>query len=306
MSLLRLKIWLKATRAPFLTATLIPVMLGVAIAWSQAAKFNLPYFLLTLLGIAFLHMATNLTNDYFDHKSGNDWLNSDPTPFSGGSRVIQDKLINPSSIIVFAFVCFIIGSLVGLWINYQLKTNVILLLGMAGVFLGFFYTASPLKIGYSGLGELVVALCFGPLVVLGSYYVQTKSFSWVALWASIPISILVGLILYINEFPDHDADKAVNKKTLVVLLGKRKAFKLYLFLLGLVYLTIILCVIFKIIPAFSLISLLSLPLAFNASILLKKNFDKIAELLPVNASTIILHSMIGLLLCVGFLLDKIF
>lgn len=306
MSLLRLKIWLKATRAPFLTASLIPVILGTAIAWSETTKFNLSFFLLTLIGTAFLHTATNLTNDYFDHKSGNDWLNLNPTPFSGGSRVIQDKLISPGSIIGFAFACFIIGSLIGLWINYQLKTNVILFLGGLGVFLGFFYTASPLRIGYSGLGEMVVGLCFGPMVVLGTYYVQAKSFSWAALWASIPISILVGLILYINEFPDYNADKEVNKKTLVVLLGKRNAFKLYRILLGLVYLTIILCVIFRIIPAFSLISLLSLPLAFSASILLKKNFDKISELLPVNASTIILHSMIGLLLCVGFLLDRIF
>ncbi|MEW6009083.1 MAG: 1,4-dihydroxy-2-naphthoate octaprenyltransferase [Candidatus Omnitrophota bacterium] len=306
MSSLRLNIWLRATRAPFLTATLIPVILGTAIAWSEISKFNLALFFLTLIGTAFLHTATNLTNDYFDHKSGNDWLNSNPTPFSGGSRVIQDKLISPASIISFAFICFIIGSLIGLWINYQLKTNVILFLGGLGVFLGFFYTASPLKIGYSGLGELVVALCFGPLVVLGSYYVQAKSFSWVPFFASIPIGILVGLILYINEFPDYFADKEVSKKTLVVLLGKKGAFKLFSFLLGLVYLSIILCVIFRIIPIFSLITLLTLPLAFKVAVLLKDNFDKIYELLPANASTIILHSMVGSLLCAGFLLDKIF
>ncbi|MFA4843240.1 MAG: 1,4-dihydroxy-2-naphthoate octaprenyltransferase, partial [Candidatus Omnitrophota bacterium] len=217
------KIWLKAARAPFLTATVVPVVLGAAVAWSEAGRFNLFNFLLTLIGIIFIHTATNLANDYFDHKTGNDWLNKTPTPFSGGSRVIPEKLISPRGVLIFSLSCFILGSLIGLWINYRLGTNVVLFMGIVGVFCGFFYTASPVRIGYTGFGELIVGLCFGPLVVMGSYYAQALSFSWAAFWASIPVGILIGLVLYINEFPDYDADKAVNKRTAVVTLGREKA-----------------------------------------------------------------------------------
>lgn len=305
MNISPLKNWLKATRAPFLTGSVIPVALGTAVAWSETGNFNLVYFIWVLAGVSFLHLGTNLANDYFDHQSGNDWLNQNFTQFNGGSRVIQDNLISAKGILVFSLVCFAAGSLLGLWINHQFKTNVVLYLGMVGVFCGFFYTATPLKIGYSGLGEAVVGLCFGPLVVLGSHYVQTQSFSWTALWASIPVGILIGLILYINEFPDYLADKAVAKNTLVVRLGKEKAVKLYNFLLVMTYLIIILGVTVKLLPQYTLIAMLTLPLAYKTMKVAGCNYDKFQELLPANASTIGLHSLIGILLCAGFMLDKI-
>jgi 1,4-dihydroxy-2-naphthoate octaprenyltransferase len=90
-----IKIWFKACRLPFLTATFVPVILGGTIAWYEVARFNWFNFILTLIGISCLHLGTNLTNDYFDHKTKNDELNLNPTPFSGGSRVIQEGLISP-------------------------------------------------------------------------------------------------------------------------------------------------------------------------------------------------------------------
>lgn len=300
------RIWLKAARAPFLTATVVPVVLGAAAAWSGTERFNLFNFLLTLMGIVFIHTGTNIANDYFDHKTRNDWLNKNPTPFSGGSRVIQERLISPKGVLMFSLTCFMLGSLIGLWINHRLGTNVVLYMGIVGVFCGFFYTAFPVRIGYTGFGELIVGLCFGPLVVMGSYYAQALDFSWAALWASIPVGILIGLVLYINEFPDYDADKAVNKRTAVVTLGKEKAVRLYLFLLGLTYVFIIAGAVFKIMPAYTLISLFTAPLAFKAAIVSKKNFDKVLELLPANAMTIGLHLLTGILLSFGFALSKIF
>jgi len=305
MNINRLKIWLKATRAPFLTGSIIPVSLGTAVAWSETGHFHLVYFLLALAGVSFLHLGTNLTNDYFDHKSGNDRLNKNFSQFNGGSRVIQDNQISAKGILIFALACFTVGSLIGLWINHQFQTNVVLCLGLIGVFCGFFYTATPLKIGYSGWGEAIVGLCFGPLVVLGSHYAQTQSFSWTTFWASIPIGIMIGLILYINEFPDYQADKAVAKNTLVVRLGKKKAVKVYNFLLAMTYVIIIFGVLIKLMPLYTLIALLTLPLALKTMKVASSNYDKICELLPANASTIGLHSLIGILLCAGFMLDKI-
>lgn len=306
MKLSRLKIWLKAIRVPFLTATIIPVALGSILAWYDTDNFIWIRFCLAMLGALFIHAGTNLANDYFDHISKCDESNPNPTPFSGGSRVIQDGLIAPRNILYVSLASFILGGAVGLYLNYLCKDNVILVLGMIGVFLGFFYTAKPFRIGYGSFGELAVGVGFGPLMVLGSYYVQAQSLSWRLFLISIPIGILIALVLFINEFPDYSADKAVGKRTLVVILGKKRAVILYQILLASTYIFILSLVILKLLPQFGLISLLSLPLAFKAFKVSGKNFDKIYELLPVNAATIGLHSLIGVLLCSGLILDKIF
>lgn len=302
----RLKIWIKATRSPFLTATFMPVALGAAISWSEAGRFDILTFLMVLAGVSLLHLAANLCNDYFDHVTKNDWLNKNPTPFSGGSRVIQEGMISPKGILVASLVFFCAGSLVGLWLNHRMGTNVILFLGITGVFLGFFYTALPLKIGYRGIGEIIVGFCFGPLVVMGSYYAQAMGFSWTAFWASIPVGILVALILFINEFPDYEADKMVNKNTFVVLLGKEKAIILFNIFLWLVYIIIAVCAIFRSLPWISLITFLTIPLAFRIMKVSRKNFDKVDELLPANAGTIGLHIMVSFLMSVSFLLKAFF
>lgn len=303
---MNVKIWLKAIRVPFFTATVIPVILGSVVAWYDTDNFIWMKFFLTMLGALLIHTGTNLGNDYFDHLSGCDRGNPNPTPFSGGSRVIQEGLITPQSILYGALAAFMLGSVIGLYLNHISRGNIILLLGIIGVFLGLFYTAKPFRIGYGCFGELAVGIGFGPLMVAGSYYVQTQSLSFNVFLISIPIGILIALVLLINEFPDYLADKSVGKRTVVVVLGKKKAVILYHILLGLVYLSMISLVISNVLPPACLIVLLSFPLALKAFFVSKKNFDKIYELLPANASTIGLHSLIGLLLFIGIVLDKIF
>ncbi|PIQ89435.1 MAG: 1,4-dihydroxy-2-naphthoate octaprenyltransferase [Candidatus Omnitrophica bacterium CG11_big_fil_rev_8_21_14_0_20_42_13] len=301
----RLSAYFQACRAPFLTATIVPVLLGSVIAWHQGAGFNWFFFWLVLLGISFIHMGTNVFNDYFDHLSGNDENNLTPTSFSGGSRVIQENKLSPRSMFIFASVCFALGGLIGAYLNFKLNTNIILILGVAGILLAYFYTALPVKIGYRGMGEFTIGFCFGPLVVFGAYYAQAKSLDILPFISSIPVAILVLLIVYINEFPDYDADNSVSKNTLVVLLGKNKALKLYDILLCLVYIWIILAVAAGMLPIFCLISLITIPLALKSSANLRKNFNNIQKLLFSNASTIKLHLTIGLFLSFGFILDKI-
>jgi len=306
MKVERLKIWLKAVRVPFFTATIIPVTLGSIAAWHDTNRFMWLRFWLAMLGALFIHSGTNLANDYFDHLSGGDAANPNPTPFSGGSRVIQQGLILPRNILFAFLASFILGGAIGLYLNYLCGKNIILILGIVGVFLGFFYSAKPLRIGYGSFGELAVAIGFGPLMVMGSYYVQAQSLPLKALLISIPIGILIALVLFINEFPDYVADKTIGKRTLVVILGKKRAVILYHILLASAYLVIIWLIIFKFLPIASLIVFLSLPLAFKAFLVSKNNFDKIYELLAANAATIGLHSLMGILLCVGFVLSKIF
>jgi len=305
MSTDKFKLWLKAIRLPFSTATVIPVALGSIMAWHDISSFVWFKFWLAMFGALLIHIGTNLANDYFDHLSGCDKANPNPTPFSGGSRVIQEGLIAPKQILCVALGAFMLGGAIGIYLNYLCKGNAILIIGIIGIFLGFFYTAKPLRIGYGSFGELAVGIGFGPLIVLGAYYVQAQVLSFEIGLISIPVGILIALVLFINEFPDYTADKAAGKRTMVVILGKKRAVLLYQALLAATYAFIIFLVIFKILPATCFITLLSLPLALKAFKVSAKNFDKIYELLPANAATIGLHSIIGLLLCVGIALDKI-
>ncbi|MCQ9206901.1 MAG: 1,4-dihydroxy-2-naphthoate octaprenyltransferase [Omnitrophica bacterium] len=301
-----LKIWIKAIRVPFFTATIIPVAFGSIFAWSEAGNFFWGRFWLAMLGALFAHAGTNLANDYFDHLSGCDEANTTPTPFSGGSRVIQDGLIRPRQILFASCASFILTAIIGLYLNYISKGNIILIIGLIGIFLGIFYTAKPFHIGYGSLGELAVGIGFGPLMIMGSYYVQAEVLPFSVFLASIPIGILITLVLYINEFPDYTSDKKVGKRTLVVILGKKNAVILYHILLASVYVAVTALVVFQILPLLCLIVFLSLPLALKAFMVSKSNFDKIYELLPANAATIGLHSIIGLLLSAGVLIDKVF
>jgi 1,4-dihydroxy-2-naphthoate octaprenyltransferase len=300
------KIWLKAIRPQFFTATIVPILLGTVIAWHQFGNFNWLYFLLALIGGLFIHAGLDLGNDYFDHTAGVDEINRFPTPFSGGSRIIQEKLLAPKEILRGSILCFLVGITIGLYLNFVLPGNALLIIGIIGIFLAFFYTADPIRIGYTGFGEFSVGLGFGPVMVMGSYFVQTGKLTWLPFFASIPIGILITLVLYINEFPDYEADKTMNKKTLVVILGKEKAIKFYFLFLGITYLWIVFGIILKIFPLFTLIVLITLPLCFKAIKISRMNYNKVYELLPVNAATIGLHLIIGLLLSGSYIFAKLF
>ena len=215
----RLKVWLKALRLPFLTATFVPVVLGTAIAWYRTGLFHPVYFVVTLAAVSLAHLGTNLTNDYYDHRSGNDAANSKFSPFNGGSRVIQDGQIPARHILYAALLCFSGATVLGLYLLLATHKIAIVLFGLTGILCGFFYTASPIRIGYHSLGEFAVGFGFGPLTLMGAYWIQTFSFDVVAAMASVPVAILILLVLLINEFPDYEADKAVGKETLVVSLG---------------------------------------------------------------------------------------
>ena len=302
----KLKLWIKAARMPFLTATLVPVILGSAAAWHDFNVFSWPLFFLALFGAIFVHLGISLSNDYFDHMSGNDEANKKPTPFSGGSRVIQEKLIPAKHILTAAILFFALGSAIGLYLNFILPGNVVIILGAIGIFLGLFYTAPPFKIGYNGFGEIITGIGFGPLMVLGSYFVQAQVITPSSFFISIPIAILIALVLFINEFPDYDADKKVGKKTLVVLLGKKFCVNIYFIFLILAYIIVIAGVISNLLPYHTLIILLTLPLAYTAIKNLVRNYDKIDELLPSNKATIGLHLLFGLLMAVGYILASVF
>ncbi|MFQ6091508.1 MAG: 1,4-dihydroxy-2-naphthoate octaprenyltransferase [bacterium] len=301
----KIKLWLTEIRAPFLTASIVPVLLGAVIAWVVTGSFHWGFFLLTLVAGICLHIGTNVANDYFDHVSGNDEINVDfVRPFTGGSRMIQKGLMRPKEVLIESILFFTIGCIIGLYLAWT-RGPIILLLGLIGVFSGFFYTAPPFRLANLGIGEAVVGVNFGVLMVVGSYYVQTGKLSWAAAAAGLPVSFLIAAVLYINEFPDYAADKAVGKNHLVVRWGKERAVVGYMVILALAYASVILGVAVKAITPYALIALLTVPLAIKAYRNAKMYHNNSRKLVPSNAATIMIHLSVGLLMCVGYVLERV-
>jgi 1,4-dihydroxy-2-naphthoate octaprenyltransferase len=293
-------LFINATRLPFLTATAIPVLLGTVIAWNEGF-FNLPLFLLTLLGAVSFHIGHNVINDYFDSLSGADEANLTPTPFSGGSRVIQRGLMAPRAVRNLAIAFYVIGTAIGLLLTVVVGP-VILLLGLLGFLVGFLYTAPGFRLAHRGLGEIMVGLGFGPVIVLGAYFVQAGRWSAEALYASLPVALLIAAILYINEIPDKPWDAKSGKRTLVVRLSTPGAIRGYVVLLSASYGLIVVGVAAGIMPTATLLGLLTVPMAIQAYNMLRRHHAYPYRLIPANAMTVMLHMATGLLLFAGYFL----
>lgn len=166
----------------------------------------------------------------------------------------------------------------------------------------FFYTAPPVKLVHRGIGEIFVGLNFGTLTTLGTYYVQTQELSWAPVIASLPVAILILLVLYINEFQDYNADKAVGKLHWVARMGRQAASKGYTIMLSSVYFLIALGVVTRALSVWSFTAFLTIPLAVKAIKIARREYDNPAALTPANALTIQLHLIIGLLLTIAYLL----
>jgi 1,4-dihydroxy-2-naphthoate octaprenyltransferase len=296
----RAKVWAMEVRAPFLTASIIPIILGAMIAFTMNGLFDPGLFLLAFLGGIFIHMGTNVFNDYFDHRSMNDELNTEYVrPFSGGSRMIQLGLMSPLEVLAEAVVLFTLAAAIGVVLAW-LRGWLILVFGIVGLFSGYSYTAPPLNLASRGIGELVVGVNFGVLMTLGSYYVQTMTLNWTALVASIPPALLIAAVLYVNEFPDYRADMAVGKRHLVVRLGREKATWGVPALFVATYATVVVGVLVALLPLYALIALLALPFAVKASVYCLRYHSRPFDMVPANASTIMAHMFTGVLLVMGF------
>lgn len=300
----KLRSWVVELRAPFLTATIVSILLGTTIAWTRHQQFYPEYFSLALLAGIFLHLGTNVANDYFDHKSGNDDVNKDfVRPFSGGSRTIQLRLLTPTEVLSGALLFYAFGTLIGIYLTLT-RGFFILFLGLIGLLSGFFYTAPPFNWASRGIGEALVGLNFGALMTLGAYYVQTQTIAAEPVLASIPVSLLIAAVLYINEFPDYNADKSVGKRTLVVRLGRDKAVYGYIALMMAVYVAIFLGILLRIMPAFTLIGFATLPFAIVGVRCALKHHSNPHSLVPANAATVLCHFLTGLLLSSAYLMES--
>ncbi len=296
----RWALFVNATRLPFLTASVVPVLVGTAVAWKDGF-LNAPLFLLAFFGAAFFHIGANVINDYFDHTSGVDEANLSPTPFSGGSRLIQRGLLEPKSVRNLALVFYALGTLIG-FVLMALRGWQVLVFGIVGFVLGWIYTAPPIRLVHRGVGEVAIGLAFGPVIVMGAYWVQAMRWSNEALLTSVPVGLLIAAVLYINEFPDRRWDDRAGKRTLVTRLPIRVAVIVYGLLVGTAYLTIIVGVVFRVLSVPALLALLTMPAAWKAYKLLRRYHSLPYRLIPANAGTIFTHLTTGMLLFFGYVI----
>lgn len=302
----KIKIWLLQTRAPFVTASIVPVLVGTCVGVAASGSFDAILFSLGLGAMVFLHLGANLANEFFDHISGNDRLNKNRNPFSGGSGLMLQGLTSPRAVLFAAWLAFAAGAIVGMMILLITKSVFILALGVVGMFGGYFYTANPLRLGYRGAGEVIIAFLFGLLPVYGACFLQTRTIDTLPIAPALIVSLLIFLIILINEFPDHQADAAVNKRTLVVLFGPR--FAAWIFRVGL-FLSYVLGVAAAIVqplmrPA-GFLYLLTIPIAVVILWFLKTETLAGPDRYRANKFTVLLHLAGGVLLSLGFLITLI-
>ena len=286
-----IRIWWIALRPVSFTASVIPVLVGTAIA--AAEEFHALLFVLALAGSVAIHAGTNLVNDYYDHVKGTD--NEDSL---GQSGVIQRGLLSARAVLAGGIVAFAIGAAIGLIITAMTGWPV-LALGLASVAAGYFYTASPFSLAYRGLGEAVVFIFMGPVIVLGSYYVQTQGWAWEAFVASVPIGLLVAAILHANNVRDIENDRRNHKWTLAALAGRPMADYEYMALVLGGYVIVVLMTIAGTAPWPVLITLFTLPLALRL-VRLEARQRSPRGLNLVLAQTAGLHMVFGALLSLGF------
>jgi 1,4-dihydroxy-2-naphthoate octaprenyltransferase len=291
---------LLATRLPFLTATIVPVLVGIAVAGRQG-YFDLWLAILTIIGGAAVHIGLNVANDVFDEMSGADEANVNPTQFSGGSRVIQRGLVTLTRMGLIAMASYAVAIAIGMYLVITRESTELLVIGVLGVLISVFYTAPPLRLVHHGLGEIAVAIGFGPVMVLGAYVVQAQKLTAEPFVASVPIAILIALILYVNEIPDRRSDASVGKRTLPVRFSRETVTTGFLVAASAAFATVFVAAVLGVIPRPAIISLLGIPLALSVYRGIQQYYSSPYELMATMGKNVQLHLVVGMLLFAGYL-----
>lgn len=284
---------LAATRPPFLAVTLVACVLGLASAHGSGVALDPLTAILTVVLALLAHAGGNVINDYHDRDA--DCLNEERLfPFTGGSRFIQNGVLSARQTAMLGYGLLLTVLPGGLWLAWQAGTG-LLAIGAAGLLVTWAYSAPPLYLVGRGLGELCIVAAW-LLVVAGADYVQRGSFSAVPLIAGLSYALLVANLLFINQFPDHQGDKAAGKRTVVVRLGPQAAKWGYLGIALVAYGWLVLMVGREALPQKAAAAAITLVFSFSAAKVLLDNAEQSAELAPAIRQTILAACAHGLLL----------
>ena len=296
--------YLLATRPAFLTITLAGCLLGIATAWHDGIAFSGWAATATLVLALLAHACVNVLNDYYDHLNGTDENNANRVfPFTGGSRFIQNGVLSPSQTLIYGLLLFALVITGGLWLITQSGPG-LFWIGLAGLFIGWAYSGTPLKLNSRGWGEICVTAGF-VLVVAGADFVQRGTFAALPWVAGLPYALLTTNILFINQFPDREADRQAGKHHWVVRLTPERAAQVYgwiafaaaAWLAGLVALDRL--------PVLALVSLAGVAPVVPAWRYLKRFCSQPRELAPAIKATILAAHLHAILLAVALILEQL-
>jgi len=292
-----LSVWLRVIRIRFLLASVIAVAVGLALSWWQTSEINVLHAVLTMGGVLALHASVDLLNDYWDFKRGID-TNTKRTKMSGGSGVLPEGLLKPVQVYKAGIAFLILGSLIGSYFVVIDGIIIAAILGFAILSIYFYST----KIVDSGLAEVFVAIK-GTMIVLGTFFIQTLEITINPIMAGIVVGVLSSLVLFITSFPDYDADKSKGRKTLVIVVGKKKATSIF-WIFPIISLGIIIGgTILEIFPVFTLITLGAIPLIIKSGRDLKKSFQDDNLMVGIMSKTLKFSRITGALFVIGILLN---
>ena len=289
-------LWLRAIRIRFLFASIIAVINGLAISVWKNGSFDIYYAVLTCGGVICLHTSVDLLNDYWDYRRGIDKVTK-RTKFSGGTGVLPENLLKPKTVYCAGILFLLLGSLIGIYFVVIRGVTIAIILVFA-IFAIYFYST---KIVNLGLGELFVAIK-SSMIVIGTFYVQTGFIDIAAIYIGVIIGTLSASVLFVNSFPDYDADRDNGRRTLVIILGKKRGAKLLPLLVSVSYGLIAVGILLGYTKLYSLISFVSIPVAVRAIRQLEENNQKVEKLVPAMTTTLLYSRITGILLAISLLL----
>ena len=291
------KIWVKTARPFSLTASVTPILVGTALA-GYDGTFHLLGFLAALCASLFLQIGANYFNEYFDYRYGLDSLES-----LGSSTVIFRHEMTATQVLAGGVGSFVIAAALGLVLIFT-SGPAIILFGIAGMAIAYFYSAKPFKFATRGLGDILVYLAMGLLMTWGAYYVQIPHWSWRVFAASIPVGFLVTAILNMNNVRDYQEDLAVQKRTLPVRFGQVFGQRFHAFLLMGSYVVVSLFVLFRLLPIYSLAVWITFPLAFSNVRAVLTATDRRVFAIGIKRTSA-LHLQFGVMLALGIVVATI-
>jgi 1,4-dihydroxy-2-naphthoate octaprenyltransferase len=252
-----LGVWLQAARPFSLTASVLPVVIGAVLAATFDGPVDWPLFPLIVVCSLLFHIGTNMVSDYFDYRRG---VDRDET--LGGSRVLFEGQITPRQLLAAGVLLFAVGFSLGLLL-VAVRGWPIFILGVIGLLGGWFYTGGPVAYKYVALGDLLVFILMGPLMVIGSFFALTGGFNLTVLCASLPVGCLVAAILHANNLRDIPYDSEANIRTMAMVLGVPAAKAIYVGLVAVAYLVVLVMVLAKLVTPLALAVGITLPLALR-------------------------------------------
>jgi 1,4-dihydroxy-2-naphthoate polyprenyltransferase len=279
------KIWVAST---------IPMLVAGALAFAHTGSIPLGWYALALFGIYLIEIGKNAVNEFIDYLTGVDpaVTPDNRTPFSGGKKTVVDGKLTLLETAVIALLTLAAAFAVGVLIA-ALKEPTVFWIGMAGGVMAVFYSLPPFKLNYNGLGEIAVGLTFGPLIVSGMYVMLTGQLDWKIAVVGLPLAFLITNVLWINQYPDYEADIIGGKRNWVVRIGRTKGLKVYAWLYAGAYASLVLLAVLERNPVW-LAGLLSLPLAVQSIRIAKRHLGDTARFIAANARTVQIYQLIGL------------